>query len=76
MGLYHSLREWFNPLYIMDNQDNCSTTAFVDEVLTPTLKQMVEEYKVSPVMCRHIFHITLTNNLPSLNPRLTSKVVF
>ena len=47
MGLYHSLREWYNPLYIMDNNDNCSTTAFVDEVLTPTLKQMVEEYQVS-----------------------------
>ena len=31
----------------MDNNDNCSTTAFVDEVLIPTLKQMVEEYQVS-----------------------------
>ena len=46
MGLYHSLREWFNPLYLQDNQDNCSTTTFVDEVLIPTLKEMVNKYQV------------------------------
>ena len=46
MGLYHSLREWYHPLYLMDNADNCSTTAFPDEVLIPTLKEMVMQYKV------------------------------
>lgn len=100
MGLYHSLREWYNPAYIMvgvlllplfnnlclrmeastpsllpcmflhcltslpplahlllssasppsllsqDQEDNCSTTAFVDDILIPTMKQMVEEYQV------------------------------
>jgi alpha-L-fucosidase len=45
MGLYHSLREWFNPAYIQDQADNCSTTTFVDDILMPTLKQMVEEYQ-------------------------------
>ena len=55
MGLYHSLREWYNPLYIMDNDDNCSTTAFVDEVLIPTLKQMVEEYQVSSARWRSFY---------------------
>ena len=49
MGLYHSLREWYNPLYVQDNQDNCSTTSFTDEVLLPTLKEMVMKYKV----CMH-----------------------
>ena len=47
MGLYHSLREWYNPLYLKDQQDNCNTTAFTDEVLIPTLKEMVEKYKVT-----------------------------
>ena len=104
MGLYHSLREWYNPAYIMvgilvlrlhffsstnvyggfysfpfftpslsaprplslphslphlsspaalsssslsqDQDNNCSTTAFVDDILIPTMKQMVEEYQV------------------------------
>jgi alpha-L-fucosidase len=46
MGLYHSLREWYHPFYIQDQLDNCSTTAFPDEVLLPTLKEIVEKYKV------------------------------
>ena len=46
MGLYHSLREWYHPLYLMDNADNCSTRAFPEEVLLPTLKEMVMQYKV------------------------------
>ena len=46
MGLYHSLREWYHPLYLKDNEDNCSTTLFPDEVLRPTLQEMVEKYKV------------------------------
>ncbi len=46
MGLYHSLREWYHPLYEMDNKDNCSGTLFPDQVLLPTLKEMVEQYKV------------------------------
>eukprot|EP01121_Diplochlamys_sp_Union-15-3_P010181 TRINITY_DN2834_c0_g1_i4.p1 TRINITY_DN2834_c0_g1~~TRINITY_DN2834_c0_g1_i4.p1 ORF type:complete len:534 (+),score=91.57 TRINITY_DN2834_c0_g1_i4:29-1603(+) len=45
MGLYHSLREWYNPLYIQDNNDNCSTTSFVDEILLPTLYDMTARYK-------------------------------
>ena len=66
MGLYHSLREWYNPLYIMDNDDNCSTTAFVDEVLIPTLKQMVEEYQVSSA--RGVFLHCLLSHLLVLYP--------
>lgn len=44
MGYYHSLREWYNPLYEQDNADACSTTSFVDDVLLPTLKDMVTRY--------------------------------
>jgi len=45
MGLYHSLREWFNPLYVQDINDNCNTTSFVDEILLPTLKDMTSRYQ-------------------------------
>ena len=46
MGLYHSLREWYNPLYVKDNENQCNTTTFPDEVLIPTLHEMVNNYKV------------------------------
>ena len=29
-----------------DQADNCSTTTFVDDILLPTMKQMVEQYQV------------------------------
>ncbi|XP_019856940.1 PREDICTED: tissue alpha-L-fucosidase-like isoform X3 [Amphimedon queenslandica] len=45
VGLYHSLREWYHPLYLEDQKNNCSTTSFVDEVLMPTLKDMTLKYK-------------------------------
>ena len=46
MGLYHSLREWYNPLYLEDNANNCSNPKFPDEVLLPTLREIVNQYKV------------------------------
>ena len=46
MGLYHSLREWFNPLYLEDNANNCSDPKFPDEVLLPTLMEIVNQYQV------------------------------
>ena len=46
MGLYHSLREWYNPLYLEDNANNCSNPKFPDEVLLPTLKEIINQYKV------------------------------
>ncbi len=50
MGLYHSLREWYHPLYEKDNADNCSGALFPNQVLIPTLKEMVENYKVDSIM--------------------------
>ena len=46
MGLYHSLREWFNPIYLEDNDNNCSNPKFPDEILLPTLREIVNQYKV------------------------------
>ncbi|XP_071744404.1 alpha-L-fucosidase [Lepeophtheirus salmonis] len=43
-GLYHSLFEWFNPLYLADKQANFSTRHFVENKMMPELKQLVEKY--------------------------------
>ena len=51
MGLYHSLREWYNPLYLEDNENNCATSKFPDEVLLPTLMEIVNQYQVCAVFC-------------------------
>jgi len=45
MGLYHSLYEWFNPLYMADENNNGSTTVYVDEILQPQLRDIVNRYK-------------------------------
>jgi alpha-L-fucosidase len=45
MGLYHSLFEWFNPLYLADAKNNGSTSVYVDEILQPQLRDIVNRYK-------------------------------
>lgn len=35
-----------SPAFVQDQADNCNTTTFVDDILMPTMKEMVEEYKV------------------------------
>eukprot|EP01114_Cavostelium_apophysatum_P012377 TRINITY_DN2756_c1_g1_i2.p1 TRINITY_DN2756_c1_g1~~TRINITY_DN2756_c1_g1_i2.p1 ORF type:complete len:462 (-),score=71.55 TRINITY_DN2756_c1_g1_i2:145-1530(-) len=46
-GLYHSLYEWFNPLYLQDNMTGSppKTQVYIDEVLMPQLKDMVNRYE-------------------------------
>lgn len=46
IGYYHSLREWYHPLYVADQENNCSTTDFVDEIVQPTMKDIVMKYNV------------------------------
>jgi alpha-L-fucosidase len=43
-GLYHSLLEWFNPLYLHDKQHNFTTQSFVDLKTMPELYHIVETY--------------------------------
>ncbi|KAJ8974173.1 hypothetical protein NQ317_004850 [Molorchus minor] len=46
-GVYHSLYEWFNPLYEADKQSNYVEKNFVYNKVLPELKELVENYNVS-----------------------------
>jgi alpha-L-fucosidase len=47
VGLYHSLVEWFNPLYLADKEGN--STDYPDQVLVPMLRDIVERYQPSMI---------------------------
>ncbi|XP_064254648.1 tissue alpha-L-fucosidase isoform X1 [Passer domesticus] len=44
-GLYHSLMEWFNPLYLADKQSGFKTQSFVLKKTMPELYDLVLKYK-------------------------------
>jgi len=44
-GLYHSLRSWFHPLFLRDEANGWKTTQFVDEVVLPQMKEIVNTYE-------------------------------
>ncbi|XP_068189050.1 tissue alpha-L-fucosidase-like [Antennarius striatus] len=44
-GLYNSLYEWFNPLYLTDKKNGFKTQEFVRHKLLPELYNMVVRYK-------------------------------
>ncbi|CAN7984502.1 unnamed protein product, partial [Ixodes hexagonus] len=44
-GVYHSLYEWFNPLYLADKAAHWKTSEFVDRKTMPELRELVERYK-------------------------------
>ncbi|KAH3762434.1 alpha-l-fucosidase family protein [Pelomyxa schiedti] len=45
MGYYHSLYEWYNPLYLEDKEVNGNTTYYIDEVLVPQMHDVVNNYQ-------------------------------
>jgi len=45
MGLYHSLFEWFNPLYLKDFANHGETDLYVTEILMPMLIDIVNSYQ-------------------------------
>lgn len=44
-GLYHSLFEWFNPIYIQDKNSNFKTNDFVTGKTMPELYELVNNYQ-------------------------------
>jgi len=43
-GIYHSLFEWFNPLYLQDKANQFKTQHFVDQKTLPELHDLVTRY--------------------------------
>lgn len=48
-GVYHSLYEWFNPIYKEDKATGFSTQTYVETKLWPDIQQLVEDYKPSVI---------------------------
>ncbi|XP_071493309.1 alpha-L-fucosidase-like [Diadema antillarum] len=44
-GLYHSLFEWFNPLYIKDKSNKFASQEYCEKVLWPELMEIINEYQ-------------------------------
>lgn len=44
-GVYHSLFEWFNPLFLQDKRNNFTTSYFSEGKTLVELRELVERYK-------------------------------
>lgn len=44
-GLYHSLYEWFHPLYLADKANNFTTQNFVFNKIIPEMLELIDNYK-------------------------------
>ncbi|XP_026290795.1 alpha-L-fucosidase [Frankliniella occidentalis] len=44
-GLYHSLYEWFHPLWLADKKNNFTTQNFVNNKIIPEMKELVNTYR-------------------------------
>lgn len=49
MGLYHSIFEWYNALYLQDKANNYTTSLYVDQVYLPEAKE-INNLCVSPLL--------------------------
>lgn len=54
-GLYHSLLEWFNPLYLQDKSKKFQTNNFVIEKTIPELYELVCNTLLLAIYVKSIF---------------------
>jgi alpha-L-fucosidase len=46
-GLYHSLYEWYNPIYLADKENSFNTQDFVDHKMLPEMYELINNYQPS-----------------------------
>ncbi|CAH0548170.1 unnamed protein product [Brassicogethes aeneus] len=46
-GLYHSLYEWFNPMYLSDKRNKFHTQEFVSKKILPEMRELLLNYEPS-----------------------------
>lgn len=46
-GVYHSLLEWFNPMYMEDKRNHFESRVYPEIKLWPDLKQLIHDYEPS-----------------------------
>nr|XP_023013457.1 plasma alpha-L-fucosidase-like [Leptinotarsa decemlineata] len=44
-GLYHSLYEWFNPMYLSDKASNFTKREFVTKKIIPEMQELIRTYR-------------------------------
>lgn len=44
-GLYHSLYEWYNPMYLADKKSGFKSADFVDKKIIPEMVELVKKYE-------------------------------
>jgi len=49
-GLYYSMFEWYNPLWLLDSQNKFKTNEFVTNKTIPELKDFVLAFKIFFIM--------------------------
>lgn len=43
-GVYHSLFEWYNPLYLQDKESEWKTQSFIEGKLMPEMHEIVSDF--------------------------------
>lgn len=62
-GLYYSLFEWYNRLYIEDRNNNFTTRRFVEMKTMPELQDLVSHYELLKCFSSFEFSLPIENTV-------------